>query len=413
MTRVYLEQAGCDRRRLDATSIQNFLAANGHEIVDDPAKADRIIAVTCAFKEREEEDSVRRLRSLRAYGRDILVYGCLQDIAAGRYAEFDDLPSLAPRDLHLIDQHFQGITVPFHQVPDANVAAASRNRLVRARRRIEARTPHTVHDMTDRMSALLSRRPHAPNAEQRTPPFNLFICRGCTGLCSYCAIRRSIGTVRSKPVEQVLSEFADGLAAGHRIFNILGDDPGCYGLDCDATLPDLLGEILEAAAAWERAESMPSRDATPLQLHLREIHPKYLIRYEAPFLHLPGLPLLSVLCPIQSGSDRVLELMQREHSSGELLRTLERLRAVNPGMRLDTQIIVGFPTETPSDLHSTLEFVKRARFDSVVVFPYHAKEGTAASGLEGEITRREIGRRMRAAFRFFRKEGIAAFRSCP
>jgi len=413
VTRVYLEQAGCDRRRLDAMSIQDFLDANGYELVDDPFNADRIIAFTCAFKEREEEHSVRRLRSLRKYQRDMLVYGCLQDIAAERYAEFGDLPALAPRDLHLIDNHFEEAAISFAQVPDANVIVTSRNGLVQLRRRLESRTLPGWHDMTDRLSFRLSMRSAALHVGRTTPPFNLFICRGCTGLCSYCAIRRSIGPVKSKSAEQVLSEFLHGLTAGHRTFTILGDDPGCYGLDRGTTLPDLLGKILEAAATWEQTAPAASRHDSPLQLHLREIHPKYLIRYESPILRLPGLPLLSILCPIQSGSDRLLQLMQREHSSGELLHVLERLREINPGMRLDTQIIVGFPTETPADLERTLEFVKRARFDSVVVFPYHAKKGTLASGLQGEITRPEIARRMRAAFRYFRSERIAAFRSCP
>jgi tRNA A37 methylthiotransferase MiaB len=91
--KVYIEAAGCDRRQLDTESIRSYLEANGYELVSDPSQADRILAVTCAFKKKEEDESIRRLRSLRRYGKDILVYGCLADIAAGRYQEFDEIPS--------------------------------------------------------------------------------------------------------------------------------------------------------------------------------------------------------------------------------------------------------------------------------------------------------------------------------
>jgi tRNA A37 methylthiotransferase MiaB len=411
--RVYIEEAGCDRRRLDAQTIRDYVRANRHEIVLDPRDADRIVCVTCAFKEKEEDESVKRLRSLGAYGRDILVYGCLKDIASERYAEFGDLPSIAPREIDTIDRFFEGHSLPFADVPTANISSPERSVLVQARRHIEARLVPAWRQALSQFAEALS--PPRAGASRHTAetPFNLFVCRGCTGLCSYCAIRRSIGPAKSKPVQEVRAEFMKGLDQGYRTFNILGDDPGCYGLDLSATLPDLLGTLLETAASREalsreQAETTPM----PIRLQLREVHPKYLVRYQQEILDLTHPQPLSVLCPIQSGSDRVLELMQREHCASELLDALSRLRVAYPTMQLDTQIIVGFPTETRADFERTLDFVRDAQFDSVVVFPYHQKEGTAASRLDGAVSRAEIDRRMRAAFRYFRDRGIRAYRSC-
>lgn len=410
--RVYVEAAGCDRRRLDAESIRRYLEANGHELVSDPGQADRILAVTCAFKQKEEEESVRRLRSLRRYGRDILVYGCLADIAGGSYAEFNDLPSIAPREIDTIDQYFEGTEIPFAEVRDANINARAPVSLTRVRRRVEAGLIPWQESL-DRLRNADFKRFLRLSAETDNP-FNLFVCRGCLGLCSYCAIGRAIGSVRSKSVEDVLAEFRRGIEEGYRTFNVIGDDPGCYGLDLSTSLPQLLSALFDASGSAESDAGVLSNGPTPIRFHIRDIHPKHLIRYHLQMLELERFSLVqSILCPIQSGSDRVLQLMDREHSAADLLQTLQRTRERYPGVRLDTQIIVGFPTETEADLERTLNFIRDARFDSVLVFPYDDKEDTAASGLKGKIPQAETRRRMRSAFRYFRRARIRAYHSCP
>ena len=244
--------------------------------------------------------------------------------------------------------------------------------------------------------------------------FSLFVCRGCLGLCSYCAIRRAIGSVRSKTVDEVLEEFRRGVEEGYRTFNILGDDPGCYGLDIEASLPELLSALFEASESLESRAGASSNDSAPIRFRIREIHPKYLIPYHQQMLDLAGFSLVdNVLCPIQSGSDRVLQLMEREHSAADLFQALQRIRERYPDVKMDTQIIVGFPTETADDLERTLDFVRDVGFDSVVLFPYDDKEDSSASALEGKIPQAEIRRRMRGAFRYFDRAGIKAYSKCP
>jgi len=411
--RVYVEAAGCDRRQLDIQTIRTYLLANDYELVDDPAKADKIVVSTCAFKAKEEDESVRRLRSLRKYQADILVYGCLPDIAGERYPEFDDLPHVAPREIETIDRHFEGITTPFAEVLEASTLTHQKLDLVRVRRRIESGLAPGPDFRQARALGLKRIREVFAKPEDA---WYLFVSRGCVGSCSYCAIRRSIGRVRSKSIHDVVGELRRGIAEGYRTFEILGDDPGCYGVDIEASLPELLSALLDAAAAEEAepgARASLNGD-TPIRFRIREIHPRFLVRYHEEMLNLPGFSRVdNVLCPVQSGSDRILTLMQREHTADELLGAIQRIRELSPDVTLDTQIIVGFPTETDAEFHQTLDTIKAAGFDSVVVFPYHDKVGTVASKLADKIADSEIERRMRAAFRFFRHEGIAAYYSCP
>ena len=276
VVRVYVEVAGCERRQLDAESIRSYLEANGHELVSDPGHADRILAVTCAFKKKEEDESVRRLRSLRKYGREILVYGCLADIAAGRYTEFDDLPSIAPREIDTIDQHFEGITIPFAEVRDANVAARPGIDLVRARRRVESgMIPSHRNPWTGSASA------GSNGANRRLPargtPSASSYVEGAGVLAATAASAGPSEALRSKPMEDVLAEFHQGIDEGYRTFNIVGDDPGCYGLDISTSLPQLLGALFDASGPSEPDAGARSGGSAPIRFHIRDIHPKHLI----------------------------------------------------------------------------------------------------------------------------------------
>jgi len=243
-------------------------------------------------------------------------------------------------------------------------------------------------------------------------PFNLFVCRGCLGSCSYCAIPRSIGRVHSKDVDDIVAEFRYGLDEGHLLFNILGDDPGCWGQDRGHEFPELLSALLAAAA--DETSDRAGSETRPVRFRIREIHPKYLTRYGSQITALPGFSAVEgILVPVQSGSDRILDLMQREHTTERLMRTVNRIREAAPGVRLETQMIVGFPSETDDDFAATLDFVRDAGFDSVVVFPYHDKPGTVSSELGDKVAEETIQRRMRAAFKYFRGHKIRAYYSCP
>lgn len=405
--KIYVEEYGCNRRQLDVRTIRNYLQANGYQLVDRPEEADRILISTCAFKKKEEDESVSRLRNLKKYGKEVLVLGCLPDIATERYREFSDLPKIAPKEIEKIDEYFQGSAIPFAKVAEAHVidrAGGNWGRTLKSMLRSSSLLDPAFWEQIRiaggrRLAALVT----GPKES-----FFLFICRGCDGRCSYCAIKRSVGSVRSKPPGEVLGEFHRGLGEGYREFNLLGDDPGCYGTDNGSTFPELLRLLLK------EAQTACGRGGEEAQFHIKEMHPKYMIRYRDELQRLPGLASLrSVLCPVQSGSDRILGLMQREHRAADISAAMQGLRQAQPGIVLDTQIIVGFPSETEQDFRHTLSLVKESRFNSVVVFPYHDKSQTPAASLPDKLPEKVIRRRMREAFGFFRREGIRAYYSCP
>lgn len=411
-TKIYIETAGCNRRQLDLKTIRSYLEINGYILVDQPEDADRILVGTCAFKKLEEDESVKRLRLLRKYDSDIVVYGCLPDIAEERYREFVDIPKIAPKEIEKIDQVFPGQIKRFSEIKDDNLIGVKSNKVFRSIVKVLQTKPTMDREFWHRLISS-GRKNLRDIISPSATPFYLFVCRGCLGKCSYCAIRKSVGSVQSKPIAAVIDEFHQGVRDGYRDFTILGDDPGCYGIDIGSSLPELLQALFAACPVPGRTDGTGDAERRVV-FRLNEIHPKFLIPYTEKLLGLARFSSFhSILCPVQSGSSRILELMQREHNAGQMERVLLKIRSAHPQTVFNTQIIIGFPTETEEEFQDTLNFVARCRFNSVVVFPYDDKTGTDSSKIQEKVSTKVIQRRMREAFRYFAREGVTAYYKCP
>jgi threonylcarbamoyladenosine tRNA methylthiotransferase CDKAL1 len=411
--KVFIEEAGCNRRKLDLNTVRSYLNSNDYELVDNPEVADKILVATCAFKKIEEDESIQRLRHFKKYGSKMVVYGCLPDIARKRYEEFADIPKVAPREIEKIEQYFPGDKKRYSAVAASNLLGRQkRNIFVSIARLIQTKPTlnrefwhRMITNGWDKISNIL---------HPIWTPYYLFACRGCLGKCTYCAIRNAIGALRSKPIATVVSEFQSGVRDGYRDFVILGDDPGCYGIDIGITLPELVEALFTASAEIEKSKKNTDSAQREISFYLHEIHPKFLIPYTDKFLAMERFSSVrSILCPIQSGSDHVLELMQREHTAEQFEEVVKKIRRHQPQIAFHTQLIIGFPGETEENFQETLDCVVRCRFNSVLLHPYAEKGGSASELFSDKIPAEIISKRMREAFKFFKKAGVPAYYKCP
>ena len=238
-------------------------------------------------------------------------------------------------------------------------------------------------------------------------------CRGCFGGCSYCAIQRAIGPLKSCSQEEVLNQFNIGLNAGYKDYVILGDDVGAYGLDINSTFPDMLRWLLEESDNLGVASSLGKNEDMRVDFHIEEIHPKWLVMYEKEILNILKLnKVRSMLCPVQSGSNRILELMNRGHTGESIEAVLSLIRSINPGIQITTQIIVGFPSETDYDFNATLDFIVRNHFNGVTIFPYHEKENVSSVRIVPKISDDSIEKRINKAIRYLKNNKIKVQLSC-
>ncbi len=195
---------------------------------------------------------------------------------------------------------------------------------------------------------------------------------GCESRCTYCIIPEARGRIRSKPVEEVLSEASALAAGGCRELVLTGIETASYGKD--------LGEVT-LASLLEQVDRIPGLERIRLgSLDPSLIKQKFVDRI-APLKHLAPHFHLS----LQSGSDRILALMKRKYNRRMALDGIRRLRDAIPGVQFTTDVIVGFPGETEEDFLETVRFAEEAEFLMIHIFPYSPRAGTPAAAMPEQV----------------------------
>lgn len=401
---IYIESHGCSRRKLDVSKFHKYFTMNGYKIVPEPSSADVLLIATCAFKYDEEEESIKAIESLHKYNKKIVVYGCLPTIAPSKYNDKFNHINIAPKDINEIDKYFDGITYKFAQIDDANIIKNEVNYSP-----LPVAMNKFVHEFTLSLPFIIKSGRYVKNKFfNRQHNFHLSTSRGCLGNCSYCGVRFAVGTLTSKPLAAVLKEFSAGIASGYRTFSVLGDDVGGYGHDSGSSFCALMSmlqqqiDVIPAKALREK-----------ICLNIEEINPRWILRYGDDLVnHFSSVNVKSILCPIQSGSDRILGLMNRNDDIDALVAMLTDIKANNRNIELNTQIIVGFPTETEAEFEESLQQLTRVAFSSVTLFPYADKENTPSYDIHPKIPEHVKLERVEKAQVFLRKHGIRSALCC-
>jgi tRNA A37 methylthiotransferase MiaB len=372
---------GCSRSQIDLVRLRAYFEANSWEITQDTRQADLVVVSACAFTAHEQRTSEAYLGLVadeKPPGSRLVIVGCLAGIDPEVAARFHGL-ALKVDSLTELDRMI-GATIPLETVPDQNLVQA---RLEEARRSLSRRSRLRV-TMAARgeipLQTLLALR-HWARLDPRSPeaawgePFHIRVARGCASECSYCAIRMGAGPIRSKPLAEILGEFESGLASGRRLFNLAAEDVGAYGQDIGLSVVDLLKPLLEHPGDF--------------LLTWSDFGPRWLIEEQSDLRTLLALhrhKLGTIGFPIQSGSERILDLMARGYTAMESSSCLLALRRAAPELRITTHVIIGFPSETRRDFLDTCTYVRSVGFARVMPFTYSVRPGTEAAALPGQLS---------------------------
>lgn len=330
---------GCKANQADSGSLAEALRRRGHEFVPENAPCEAVIVNTCAVTAVAEKKSRGAIRALRRAHPDaaIVICGCLP-AAAGLSA-----------------------------FPGADLFG-------------DARQPE---ELAGRLESLVSSRPapvlpsdgrtlSAP--AERTRAF-LKIQDGCQNACSYCVIPRARGPARSLPLSEALAQARSLAQQG---------------------FPELVLTGIEISSYAEGLESLVNAlsEALPdTRLRLGSLEPTCVTES-----FVSTLARAKTLCPhfhvsLQSGSDRILRLMNRKYDTERFMEALDTLRHYFPNAALTTDLICGFPGETDDDHAETLKLIRRANFSDMHIFPYSSRPGTPASLMPGQLTLAQKKRR--------------------
>lgn len=354
---IYIATFGCQQNEADSEKILGLAESMGYRHTEDPDKADFVIFNTCAIREHAEEKALSmlgRFKGLRKKKPELIVgvVGCMA--AEPHRAE------MLKRDFHYVSFTLEPNMI--HRLPEL----VAKKLLENKRSFIFGEDKGDIYE-----GAEISRR-----SGHRAW---VSIMYGCNNFCSYCIVPYVRGRERSRNSVDIIEECRNLVSSGVKEITLLGQNVNSY--KSDIAFPELLRQIalIDGDFLIRFMTSHPKDTSDELIEVMAEFSPKI-----APYFHLP----------LQSGSTRILKLMNRTYTKEQFLQIAEKLRSRIPGIALSTDIIIGFPSETDEDFRETMDVLSSVRFDMVYSFLYSPRVGTVASRMDDVIPRDVKDKRM-------------------
>lgn len=340
---VYIETYGCQMNLADSETVLGLLDTDGYKVTDDIYRADVILVNTCSIRENAEQRIYGRLGQFKRLKKEhpelvVGVLGCMAERLR------DKLTSERARGVGQIVDIIVGPD-EYRKVPDLITRAWQGERGIAVKlSRVE-----TYDDVTplrtNGISAWIS------------------VMRGCDKFCSFCVVPFTRGRERSRAMVSIVKEVEELSKSGFKEVTLLGQNVNSYR-DGKYDFADLLAAVANVDHSIRvRFTTSHPQDMSDKLIETIAAHPNI-----CNYIHLP----------VQSGSDRILQLMNRTYDSAHYLRLVEKIRRTIPGVSLSTDIIVGFPTETEENHRATMELMKEVRYDGAFMFKYSARENTPA-----------------------------------
>ena len=340
MKKLYIETYGCQMNVADSEVVASVMQMAGYESTESLDEADAVFLNTCSVRDNAEQKIYHRLDALDAIKRKrpliIGVLGCMaervqQDLLENHHADL-----VAGPDAYL-------------SLPDLIAQAETGHKAIN----IELSTDETYKDV-------VPQRLHGA----RIGGF-VSIMRGCNNFCHYCIVPYTRGRERSRDVESILREVRDLRDRGFKEVTLLGQNVNSYSWKEQNSFPQLLRRV---------AEEVPT-----MRVRFTTSHPKDMSDETLQVIaEMPNV-CKHIHLPVQSGSDRILKLMNRKYTREWYLDRVSAIRRIIPDCGLSTDIFVGYHSETEEDHQLSLSLMREVGYDSAFMFKYSERPGTYAS----------------------------------
>jgi tRNA-2-methylthio-N6-dimethylallyladenosine synthase len=359
MPRVYIKTYGCQMNERDSEAVAAQLVAKGYEMTSTETNADIILLNTCSVRDMAEQKAINKMQNLAGQTRKKrdVVLGFMGCMAQSRGQKLiDQLPDV---DLVLGTQKFHRAAEYLDEL------------LTGKREKIVDTDEEAGSEATIKEHLLLG------NLDRKSITGFVSIMQGCNQYCTFCIVPYTRGEERSRTIDDIVAECRELVATGVKEITLLGQIVTSYGkreiksVDGKSAFVQLLEAVHEIEGLHRIRFTSP--------------HPK---GYGDDLVEAYGrLPKLcpSAHIPLQSGSDRILKLMHRGYTRERFLNIIKKLRTVEPGIGITTDIIVGFPGETEEDFEQTLSLCREVEFDNAYLFKYSQRRDTPAAAMPDQI----------------------------
>jgi tRNA-2-methylthio-N6-dimethylallyladenosine synthase len=354
--KAFIKSYGCQMNVYDAERMADVLAAEDYAETGVMEEADLVILNTCHIREKAAEKVYSELGRVRVLKQERAALGLdTKVVVAGCVAQAEG------KEIIRRQPAVDAVVGPqsYHRLPEL---------LKAGRGAVDTEFP--VEDKFSQLPA-----PSRAKTQSRGISAFLTVQEGCDKFCTFCVVPYTRGAELSRPVAQILAEAERLAAAGVREFTVIGQNVNAY----HGEGPD--GRVWSLGRLLRRLADVP--DIVRLRYttsHPRDMDEELILAHRdlpalMPYLHLP----------VQSGSDRILDAMNRRHTGDEYRRLIERIRTVRPDIALSSDFIVGFPGETEADFEDTMRLVDDIGFASAFSFKYSPRPGTPAAESEEQV----------------------------
>jgi tRNA-2-methylthio-N6-dimethylallyladenosine synthase len=355
--RLFIKTYGCQMNVYDSERMADVLRPLGYAQTDNAESADFVILNTCHIREKAAEKVYSELGKMRELkdariargggAMTIAVAGCVAQ------AEGEEIMKRQPAvDLVVGPQ-------AYHQLPELLTRTA------------RARGERIGADFApdEKFDAL--------PAERGVDGFTAFLTvqEGCDKFCTFCVVPYTRGAEWSRPVAAILSEARELAAKGVREVTLLGQNVNAYDGEGPDGKPSTLARLAYLLAEIPGLDRIRYTTSHPNDMSDDLIQAHSDLDVLMPWLHLP----------VQSGSDRILRLMNRKHGRQKYFDLIERIREARPDMAMSGDFIVGFPGETDKEFEDTLDLVRRVNYAGAFAFMYSPRPGTPAAGMGKQV----------------------------
>ena len=339
MKKLYIETYGCQMNVADSEVVASVMQMAGYEATDDVDQADAVFLNTCSVRDNAEQKIYHRLDALDAMRRKhpliIGVLGCMAERVKDDLLEHHHCDLVAGPDAYL-------------SLPDLIAQAETGHKAIN----IELSTSETYKDV-------VPQRLHGAKIGGFVS-----IMRGCNNFCHYCIVPYTRGRERSRDLESILREVRDLRDRGFKEVTLLGQNVNSYRFE-EIGFPELLRRVAEEVPTMRvRFTTSHPKDMSDETLHVIAEMPNV-----CKHIHLP----------VQSGSNRILHLMNRKYTREWYLDRVAAIRRIIPDCGLSTDIFVGYHSETEEDHQLSLSLMREVGYDSAFMFKYSERPGTYAS----------------------------------
>ena len=349
--RYLIKTYGCQMNVHESEKIAGQLRAMGYEECENAEDASVIVFNTCCVRENAEQHAYGNIgmyKKLKKNNPELILAVCGCMTQQGQFAEK------------------LSATFPFIDVVIGTYNIDKFGEILLKTINTKKRVIEILDKNGDVCENITPFRSSYPNAWVN-------IAYGCNNFCSYCIVPYVRGRERSRLADNVVKEVESLVKEGYKEITLLGQNVNSYGHDLSdgSSFAGLLDEIGKIEGKF--------------RLRFMSNHPKDLTKDVVEAVKRNPHACKAIHLPVQSGSDRILALMNRRYTREKYIAEVETIRSLIPDCAITTDIIVGFPTETEADFLDTVNLVKTVKFDGAFTFVYSKREGTKAAAMEGQV----------------------------